>query len=81
MALNKDILGQALFDVRNPFCNRTYNDLLAQYGTDDGVRMALSVAEAEVIINHFTGNTEVAVNVNTTGTATAQHGSGTGTIS
>lgn len=54
MSLNKDILGQALFDVRNSFNNRTHDDLVAAFGDDNAIRLAICKAEAVCIINHFT---------------------------
>lgn len=75
MSLNKDILGQLLFDVRNTFNNRTMDDLIAQYGTLDAVRLAICKADAEAIISHIKDYADVpalglvAPNGNVTGTA------------
>lgn len=80
MALDKDVLGQLLYNTRNFFSNRTYDDLIEEYGTIEAVRLAACKAEAETIIDHFKSAGVVNVTVATTGTATAQTGTGTGTI-
>lgn len=80
MALDKDVLGLALYNIRNDFNNKQLNELLMMYTTLENARVAYAKKEAEVIINHFKNNALVTVNVNTTGTAAAQAGSGTGTI-
>lgn len=54
MALDKDILGQALYDMRNTFFNnQTLAQLEATYGTIENARLEGCKKEAEVIINHF----------------------------
>lgn len=53
MALNKDVLGAALFAKRNAFCNKTRTELLALYGDDDGIRLAACKEDAEAIIDHI----------------------------
>jgi hypothetical protein len=53
MALDKDILGQALYDARNAFNDKTMNELLVTYESLDGIRLAVAKADAEVIINHI----------------------------
>jgi hypothetical protein len=53
MALDKDILGQAIYDVRVIFSNKTYQQLVTTYGTMEAARLAAAKAEAEVIINHI----------------------------
>jgi hypothetical protein len=80
MALNKDILGQALYDGRNLFANKTVDDLITEFGSLEAARLAAAKKDAEIIINHFKTAGVVTVAVNTTGTAAAQTGSGTGTI-
>lgn len=59
--LDKDILGQALFDFRNHFNDRDVDDLLEEYGTIEAVRLAYAKGEAEVIINHFKANAKLSV--------------------
>lgn len=81
MAMDKDILGEALFNVRQVFSNKGMDDLMAEYGTLDNIRMEACKQEADVIINHLNTNAVINVTVATTGTATAQTGTGTGTIS
>lgn len=80
MALNADILGEAMYNARNDFNNRPMDELLETYGNMEGVRLAADKAVATAIINHITTSAEVSVNVTTTGTAAAQTGTGTGTI-
>ncbi len=80
MALDKDILGQLLYNTRNVFSNRTYDDLIEEYETIEAVKLAACKAEAETIIDHFKTAGVVSVTVTTTGTETAHTGSGTGTI-
>ena len=53
MALNKDILGQAIYNVRNAFSNKTVSQLETQYGTLEAARLECAKQEAEAIINHF----------------------------
>lgn len=58
MALDKDILGQALYDFRTAFNNKNIDDLIAEYGTMEAARLAFAKGEANVIINHFKANAE-----------------------
>ena len=58
MALNKDILGTSLYNVRNSFNDKTIEELEALYGSLDQARLALAKAEAEVFINHLKDNAE-----------------------
>lgn len=53
MALNKDILGQALYDGRAQFNNKTLDELNMIYGTLEDIRLAMAKVDAEVIINHI----------------------------
>lgn len=53
MALDKDILGQALYDVRAVWSNKTHQQLIATYGTMEAARLAACKAEADVIIIHI----------------------------
>jgi hypothetical protein len=57
MALNKDILGQALYDMRNQFFNnKTTQELVGIYGSLENARLAACKKEAEIFINHFKNN-------------------------
>lgn len=58
MALDKDILGQAIYDVRNIYSNKTAAQLITTYGNIEAARLHAAKAEAEVIINHFKANAE-----------------------
>ncbi len=81
MPLNKDVLGQLLFDRRQSFCDKDLDELKALHGNDmNAIRLAAAKADAEVIINHFktAGVVNVNVTVTTTGTATNHTGTGTG---
>jgi hypothetical protein len=53
MALDKDILGLAIYNVRNSFSNKTVAQLEAAHGTLEGARLECAKQEAEAIINHF----------------------------
>jgi len=56
MPLSKDVLGAALKSARDSFNNKTKDELIATYGSEDGIRLAACKAEAEAIITHFTAN-------------------------
>jgi hypothetical protein len=56
MALDKDELGLLLYNAREAFCNKTYEELINMYGDLNGVRLAAAKADAEAIINHFKAN-------------------------
>ena len=58
MALDKDILGQALYDYRTAFNNKTVDQLSATYGNIEAARLACAKGEAEIFINHFKNNAE-----------------------
>jgi hypothetical protein len=58
MALNKDTLGQALYDTRLEWLNRDIDSVLQEYGTLEAARLAMCKAEAEVIINHIKNNAD-----------------------
>jgi hypothetical protein len=53
MALNKDVLGQALYDVRASFSNKTLSEL---GGDLEAAKLSLAKAEADAIIAHFKAN-------------------------
>ncbi|HMO63293.1 MAG TPA: hypothetical protein PKC39_14505 [Ferruginibacter sp.] len=59
MALNKDILGEALHAIRQDFNEKSIEELLQMYNTMEAARLAYSKKEAEVIINHFKNNAVV----------------------
>ena len=54
--MNIDILGQALYDSRKVFDDMTVNQLINQYGSLEGARLAACKADAQAIINHITAN-------------------------
>jgi len=81
MALNKDILGFALYSARADFSDKTLNELITEYGSLESARLAMCKVDAEEIINHFKAAGVINVNVVTTGTATNHTGTGIGTIS
>jgi hypothetical protein len=58
MALNKDTLGQALYDFRTTFNNKTIEQLEAEFGNLESARLAAAKGEAEIIINHIKNNAE-----------------------
>ena len=72
MALDKDILGQALSDKANEYNDKNIADINA-------ARLEFWTGIADVVISHFKANGVINVNVTTTGMATAQTGTGTGT--
>lgn len=59
--LNKDILGQALYDVRNSYSNKTLQNLIDTYGSLEGARLSQAKDEADAIINHFKTNAKLTV--------------------
>ena len=83
MALNADILGQALYDVRQAFSDQTYDEIIALHGTLEAARLAEAKQEATVIINHFKTAAKLTVpGTGLTAGATAVTGSSiTGTLS
>lgn len=58
MALDKNVLGQALHDARKVFCDKTMDELINEYGSLDNVRKAQATADADEIIKHFKNNAE-----------------------
>lgn len=76
MALDKEILGTALYDAFNDFNNKNPDE----EGDIETARLAFCKVMANEIIEHFKTAGVVNVTVATTGTATAQTGTGTGTI-
>jgi len=70
MALNKDILGQLLFDARNQFCDKSPEELLQMYGSWPAIRLAACKADAEAIIQHL--QTDAALSVPGTGLQAGQ---------
>lgn len=77
MALNKDILGVALYDGFVSFNNKN----IEQTGNLEDARLAFCKVMADEIIKHLKTAAVVNVTVVTTGTATNHTGTGTGTIS
>ena len=53
MGLNVNILGEALYQSRESFNNKTMDELIDEYGTLENVRKAACIADAQVIIEHF----------------------------
>lgn len=76
MALNKDILGTALYTTLSAFNNKD----IEETGDLEAARLAFCKALADEIIIHIKAAAVVSVNVVTTGTATNHTGTGTGTI-
>lgn len=79
MPLNKDILGLALYSRRKAFDDKNIDELITEYGSLESVRLAMSKADAEEIINHIKANALVIPGLtllapsgggNVTGTAT-----------
>lgn len=58
MALNKDILGQALYDFRSAFNGKTIDELETEFGSLEAARLAIAKGEAEIFINHIKDNAE-----------------------
>lgn len=79
MAMNKDLLGLDLYNIRQMFSNKTMDELIDEYGTLENIRIEACKKEAEVIINHLKNSVVVSVNVNVTTTGTASNHTGTGT--
>jgi hypothetical protein len=77
MALNKDTLGQALYDAEKVFNDKNP----ATLGNLETARLNFWKYMADEIIKHFKANAVISVNVVTTGTATNHTGTGTGNIS
>ena len=61
MALDKDILGQAIYTVLGQFDNITNDQLIEQYGSMEEFRKALCIALAGSIIDHFKSNAVLTV--------------------
>ena len=62
MALDKDILGLALYNRREDFCNKTMQELIDEYGSFEGAKMAMAKADAEEIINHLKNQAVITLN-------------------
>lgn len=65
MALDKNILGGALYDIRHLFDGKTLNDLITEYGSLENARLEVCKREAEAIINHFKNFAQVNATVGT----------------
>jgi len=59
--LDKDILGQALYDVRAIYSNKTNDQLVTTYGTIEAARLHAAKAEANAIIEHIKSNMKLTV--------------------
>ncbi len=53
MAMDANILGEALFTARDIFDNKTHDELIEEYGSDDAIRLACCKADAAAIITHL----------------------------
>jgi len=53
MALDKNVLGPALYAALAPFDNQTVDQLVEVYGSIEGARQAMFVAMGGAIIDHF----------------------------
>lgn len=76
MALNKDVLGTALYNAETQFNDKNPQQL----GDAEAARLAFWKIAADEIIKHFKTAGVVNVTVVTTGTATNHTGTGTGSI-
>jgi hypothetical protein len=76
MALNKDVLGLALYNRLDTYNNQDIDAI----GDIEAARLAFCKALADEVIQHFRTAGVVSVTVTTTGTAAAHTGTGTGTI-
>jgi phage gp36-like protein len=56
MPLNKDILGLAIYTVRNNYSNKTAQQLINSHGSIEAARLQAATDEAEAIIDHFVTN-------------------------
>lgn len=83
MPLSKELLGNAIYNIRKRYSAKTVPQLVSKYGSLEKAQLQMAVDEADAIISHFkiNGVVEVAVQttVATTGTALAQTGTGAGT--
>jgi hypothetical protein len=73
VALDKDILGQAIYDIRNAFNNKTIDDILLDYPTIEDARLDIAKKEAKAIIDHFIAN--IKITIPATGLISAASGS------
>lgn len=76
MALNKDILGTALYNTLDAFNDKDIDET----GDIEAARLAFCKALANEVINHIKSSGVVNVTVTTTGTAAAHTGTGVGAI-
>lgn len=61
MALNKDVLGLALYNSRAPFMNKNLDEIIATYGTLEAYRLEVAKADADEIIKHFKNNIQITI--------------------
>lgn len=59
--LDKDVLGQALYEARNQFDNLSNDAIIAQFGSLEDFRLAVCKSDAKVIIEHFTANAKLTI--------------------
>lgn len=61
MALNKDVLGLALYNARQPFMDKNIDEVIATYGSIEAYRLAIAKADADEIIKHFKANIQITI--------------------
>lgn len=61
MPLSKDVLGLALYNRRNSFCDKTLQQLIDVHGSFEAAKLAMAKADAEEIINHFKANSLIQI--------------------
>ena len=71
MAMNKDILGAAISNVRKTFSGQTPAQLIASYGSMDNAQLEMATQEAEQIILHISLMGEISATISTSGIITA----------
>ena len=54
--LNATTLGTARYNRRLEFTNKTANELIMAYGSMEAARLAMDIADSQVIIDHFKAN-------------------------
>ncbi|MBS1641540.1 MAG: hypothetical protein JSR11_03595 [Bacteroidetes bacterium] len=56
MALNGDILGDEVYNIRKSYSDKTLQQLIDDYGSLDGARLQECKDEMNAIVNHFKTN-------------------------
>lgn len=59
--LNATTLGTARYNRRLEFTNKTANELIMAYGSMEAARLAMDIADSQVIINHFKVNAQLTI--------------------